>query len=168
MLVAFVSPPRPLRAAESPAASPKVDDAVGRGLEFLAKQQNPDGSFTAGRNADGTPTTSVTAPPCAVTGVAVMAFLAAGDVPDLGRRGPVLSAAVEYLLGKVPEDGYVGAPSGPKGDDSRMYGHGVVTLALAQAYGVEHDRDRRQRIRSALAKMLGVILRAQSVAKPDN
>jgi hypothetical protein len=67
----------------------------------------------------------------------------------------------------VPEGGYVGGDEAQKGDGSRMYGHALATLALAEAYGLEHDRDRRLRTRAALAKMLAVILKAQAVEKSE-
>src|SRR4051794_4918353 len=71
---------RPAAAAEQAPATqksaqlPKLDDAVARGLDYLARQQNADGSFSVGKNADGTSGT-VSAPPVAGTGLALMAFL---------------------------------------------------------------------------------------------
>lgn len=158
--------PRALAAADPASLPPKLDDAVARGLEYLARQQNPDGSFTAGRNPDGTPG-PVAAPPMAMTGLALMAFLSAGHAPDVGRHGLVVRGAIDFLVAKVPDDGYVGAVKGDKGDDSRMYGQGIVALALAEAYGVEDDRERRMLLRGAIVRMLTVILAAQSVPKSE-
>src|SRR5438874_11713416 len=93
-----------------------VDESLSRALAFLAKEQNADGSFAS----DG--------PKVAVTGLALMSFLACGHTPDVGRYGNVLRAATDYLSKAVPEDGYVG-----RVDGSRMYGQGIVTLALAEA-----------------------------------
>lgn len=155
-----------VRAQTDPATLPaNLDDAVARGLAYLARQQNPDGSFGAGRNPDGTPATApaaVEAPPMALTALSLTAFLSAGQAPDVGRHGLAVRNAVDYLVGKIPDDGYVGAVKGDKADASGMFGHAVVTLALAEAYGVEEDRDRRTRIRAALVKTLGVTLAAQS------
>jgi hypothetical protein len=153
-------------AAEPAPLPPKVDEAVARGLDYLAKQQSPDGSFTAGRDVDGTPIAAA-APPVASTGLALLALLAAGNPPDLGRHGLIVRSAVDFVLGKIPDDGYVGAEKSGKGDTSRMYGQGIVTLALVEAYGVENDRERRLRLHGAITRLLAVILAAQAVQKSE-
>jgi hypothetical protein len=131
---------------------PKLDDSISRGLGWLATQQNPDGSFDGG------------GPRLAVTGLALMSYLACGHTPDegLGRYGLVVRRAVDYLVGQVPENGYVGNV-----DNSRMYGQGIVTLALAEAFGVESDPSKRPALHAALTRAVKVILDAQSVAKQE-
>jgi hypothetical protein len=89
-----------------------------------------------------------------------MSFLAAGHVPDVGPYGITVRRAVDFLAAQVPADGYVGGVDG-----SRMYGQGIVTLALAEVYGAESDGLRKQRIHDALTRSLKVILDAQRVAK---
>src|SRR5204862_3091829 len=79
-----------------PTTLPSVDDSLARALAFLAKEQNADGSFVA----DG--------PKIAVSGLALMSFLACGHAPDAGRYGNVVRTATDYLIKAVPEDGYVG------------------------------------------------------------
>jgi hypothetical protein len=119
-------------------------------LSYLASQQNPDGSFAA----DG--------PRVALSALCLISFLSSGHTPDLGRYGLHLRKTVDFLLASVPPDGYVGQIDG-----SRMYGQGVVALALAEVSGVEPDPARRAQIQSTLAKMIHVILAAQSIQKPD-
>jgi len=46
-----------------------------------------------------------------------------------------------------------------------MYGHGIITLALAEAYGVEKGKERRQKLRLVLDRAVKVILDAQQVQK---
>ena len=130
--------------------APRVDFALVRGLEFLATQQQNDGAFAK------------TGPKLAITSLCVLALLSSGHVPEDGRYGLTLRRAVDYLLQQFPPDGYVG-----KVDGSRMYGQGMVTLALAEVYGVEHDPLRRQRIRQCLIKAVEVIVAAQNVQKDD-
>ena len=168
VLALLLQPPRLVAQATAPSQPlpPKLDEGVARGLDYLAKQQNPDGSFSVGRNPDGSAGT-VGGPPLAMTGLTLLAFLAAGHAPDVGRHGLVVAAAVDHLLDEIPDGGYVGAVTSDRGDASRMYGHGIVTLALAEAYGIERDRARRLRIHAALNKLVTVILTAQSVAKPE-
>lgn len=127
---------------------PRLDSAVARGLTFLARQQNADGSFDGG------------APKVATTGLAVLAFLGAGETPGLGKHGLVVQNAIEFLLGKQAADGYFGT------GDRGMYAHGIATLALAEAYGVESlAGSARVRTHAALEKAVAVIVAAQNVAK---
>jgi hypothetical protein len=136
--------------AATPTSGPAADASVRNGLAYLAKQQKADGSFDSSENK------------VAVTGLAVMAFLAAGNTPDVGRYGLVVRGGIDYLLAQSNAEGYFGKSHG-KG----MYDQGIVTLALAEAMGVETDEGRRLKIHAELAKAVKVILDAQSVAKPD-
>ncbi|HTW94991.1 MAG TPA: hypothetical protein VMD30_09375, partial [Tepidisphaeraceae bacterium] len=129
--------------------TPQVTDAVSRGIAFLAAHQKPDGSL----DDEGRPRV-------AVTGLGLMAMLACGDVPDEGKYGPAARAAADWLVRIEPADGYFGQIDG-----SRMYGHGIVTLALAEAIGVESDPVRRQREMAALRRAVEVIFKAQDVQK---
>lgn len=145
-----------LASAES-AAAPKSDDAlptelapaISNGLAFLARQQAPDGSLGGG------------GPKVAITGLGLLAFLAAGDAPEVGRYGLVVHAAGDYLLSQQNADGYFG--SGDRG----MYIHAIATLALTQLYGVEPSFERRLRIRAILVKAVPVILEAQKAPKSE-
>jgi hypothetical protein len=49
-----------------------------------------------------------------------------------------------------------------------MYGHGITTLALAEAAGIEPDPARRQKMLAVVARAVKVILDAQDVKKSDN
>lgn len=97
-----------------------------------------------------------------MTGLALLAFLSAGHTPDVGRYGMVVRGAADYLVRQTPPDGYIG-----KIDDSRMYGQGIVALALAQAYGVQPVAEKRLAMRKSLERLVTVIIAAQSVKKPE-
>ena len=128
--------------------SPRTDTAIVRGLEFLIRNQNPDGSFMK----DG--------PRIAITSLCVMSFLASGHVPGDGKYGQDVRRGIDYIVAAFPEDGYVG-----RVDNSRMYGQGIITMTLAEAYGVERDPARREKLRKVLEKAAKVILEAQKVQK---
>lgn len=130
---------------------PEVDAAVEKGLGYLAKQQKADGSITDGPNG------------VATTALAVLGYLAAGHAPDAGKHGLVVRGAVDFLVQAVPKNGYVGSVDG-----SRMYGQGIVALALAEAMGVEPNPQKRDAIQTALQRLIDVILTAQKVQKDDN
>jgi hypothetical protein len=140
----------PARAAEnSDPLPPELDASIARGLSFLAKQQNADGSFESG------------GPKVAMTGLSVLAFLSAGSSQDIGKYGLTVRSALEFLLSQQDGDGYLGA------GDRGMYMHAIATLALAEAYGVEPAADRRLRIHAALQKATAVILAAQKAPKSN-
>jgi hypothetical protein len=89
----------------------RVDASVAAGLAYLAQQQNADGSWEGG------------GPPVAMTGLSLMAYLAGGHTPDVGKYGLVVRRAMDRLVEFVPEDGYFG-----KVDGSKMYGQGSQRL----------------------------------------
>jgi hypothetical protein len=125
----------------------EADIAAEQGLAYLAAEQEPDGRWLTGKTN-------------AVTALCLMAFLAGGHTPRENTYAPVCRKALSYLVDAVPEDGYIG-----KTDGSRMYGQGIVALALAEAYGMEGDPAFRRRLRRKLELMLDVILKAQARRK---
>ena len=140
----------PARAQEAAALPDGLDASVLRATEYLAKLQNPDGSFGAGDYK------------VAVSGLSVMAFLACGHTPGAGRYGLVVRGGVDFILSQSQPDGYYG-----KSHAKGMYDQGIVTLALAEAYGVEPDESRRQRMHAELTRAVKVILDAQAIPKAD-
>lgn len=129
---------------------PELAAATDRALVQLATRQRADGSIHDGQQ------------PARVTALALTAFLSAGHPPADGRFGRAVSRAADYLVAKVPEDGYIGGPDG-----SGMTGQATVATALALSLGVEPDEDRRARLRAALVRCVAVIVRAQAAPKPE-
>lgn len=124
-----------------------LEQAMERGLAFLQKQQKADGSF------DGI------GPPAALAGLALLAFLASGHVPELGRFGLTVRNAVDYLVNLKPEKSYFGR------DGGKMYGHAIVTLALSEVFGAESSPAQRRKVRAALDGAVGVLADAQDVKR---
>ena len=146
------------RAAERPVPA-KLDEAVDRALAYLARQQRPDGAFDHQRQPEGQDV-NASGQRRAITGLCALAFLSAGQTPDAGRHGNVVRKAVDALADAVPPDGYVGGK-----DERPTYAQAVVTLALAEALGVEPLADRRAKQRSALDRLVAATLAAQAVPK---
>ena len=117
--------------------------AIKGGLKYLASMQQPNGGWSASGNHQA-----------AITGYAVIAFLATGNLPGEGEHGAVVQRGVDFLLSCVRPDGYIAAPIG----QSNMYNHGVATLALAEVYG--HGRD--VKIRPSLERAVKLILKCQN------
>ncbi len=143
--------------------------SIERALQFLARRQHKDGSWTdrVGRKVHmayrGTE-----APHVGVTGLAGIAFLSHGALPGEGSSGyverdgrrvyycDVIERALEFVMSQVSEDnGFVTAHG------SRMYSHAFATLFLAEAYGVGSYRESR-RVKRSLKNTIRLIVNAQT------
>ncbi|MBA3686807.1 MAG: terpene cyclase/mutase family protein, partial [Planctomycetes bacterium] len=98
--------------------------------------------------------------PVALSALALMAHFAAGHAPDDVTHGEWLRRSLRRVLAGQHESGYFGAA-----DNSRMYGHGIVTLMLAEALGMCRDDDLDETIRAALERAVTVTVKAARVAK---
>ncbi|MDF1799852.1 MAG: hypothetical protein P1V81_11800 [Planctomycetota bacterium] len=136
--------------------SPRVL-ALGRGLEFLAKQQltTGDGSFPRG---DGE---GLEFAPVAITALGSLALMAGGSSPTQGPHHKAVARAIDYLLLHTdlsPASATRGFISAGGDETSLMHGHGFATLALAEAYGMS---PRGERIKTALVAAVDLIERTQ-------
>ncbi len=116
-----------------------TEKAVSAGLKWLKDHQDPDGSWSCdnfqkncrknicdgkGSSADHS---------SGVTGLALLAFLGAGNTMRVGPYREVVKRGLKYLLSVQSPDGCVG----PKTADGHyMYNHLICTMALAEAYGL--------------------------------
>ena len=124
----------------------RPDDAIpvqaeliySRGLEFLAKSQNDNGSWND----------SVGSEP-GVVGLCVASFLAHGEDPNNGLYAKNIRLGIDYIISQQNEkNGYIG---------SSMYNHAFATKALAESYGVLDN----PKIASALQKAVELIVSSQ-------
>ena len=142
--------------AQEPAirSSGKVDQAVDRAIKFLVSKQGKDGSITEHHKN-----------PTAMTSLAIMAMAAVGHLPaDSTPEGGAMKKALQFVLRKDRQDGkgYLG-----RADGSRMYGHGIITLMLAEMLGMGADTQMDELIRDRLEKAVRMILQSQSIKKSD-
>jgi hypothetical protein len=127
----------------------RVRAIVTRAHSWLIEQQNKDGSFSIVRNE-----ASKTAP-VAVTSLAALSLMAAGNLPDRGEYDRAVRRAVDWLVDHTREDGYV---STDNDTISRMHGHGYAVLAMTQAYGMyTHDPTQSVRLREAIERGVRLI-----------
>lgn len=124
----------------------EADAAIEQGLQYMAARQREDGSFGSGRYRGNV----------AVTSLCGMAFLAAGHTPGRGEYGDTVSRAVDYILSRCHESGFI------NDEDSQshgpMYGHGFATLFLAEVYGMSP----RSEVHDKLDKAVKLILDTQN------
>lgn len=95
------------------------EQAVVKALRWLKDHQNDDGSWTGG----GSPT--------AMCGLALLCFMAHGEIPASKEFGTTVEKAIRYLL-------YVQESNGRfrNAGANYVYGHAIATYALAESYGM--------------------------------
>ena len=127
--------------------TPATDLAIKNGLAWLAQGQNSDGSYGSGAYRGN----------IAVTSLAGLAFMSSGSSPGRGPYGPQIDKALAYVMRNTSPSGFIAllatSTHGP------MYSHGFGTLFLAEAYGMTH----RPEIREKLQKAVRLIIDSQNV-----
>lgn len=141
----------------------RVDTAVDRALAWLAKQQQPDGSFAT--LDSGQP---------AGTSLCMMAFIAHGHVPGKGLYGTPLERAADYVLSCQKQNGLVTkvGPDGPTINrqttheigSCAAYNHAISSLVLSEVYGMSPP-NRARRLEAAIRKALAATLEMQAWSK---
>ena len=127
--------------------TPGQEEAVARGLRWLADHQAADGGWSASigfKLHNSYKTTAEGRGHVGVTALAGMAFLAGGNLPGRGEYGEAVGHALEFVLGCVQDDGYITYAG------TRMYSHAFATLFLAEIYGMTHREDVRIKLQRAV------------------
>jgi hypothetical protein len=132
--------------------TPRTQEAIDRGLAFLARSQNQDGSFGTNQHRGN----------IAITSLGGLAFMAGGHQPGRGRYGRVVTNALRFVLSKEDR----GIPGYLHNQNSSlhgpMYGHGFGTLFLAEVYGMAPTRQLRTELRGTLDRSVKLIINSQN------
>jgi len=128
----------------------KIDPSIEKGLSYLARVQNKNGSFP-GRFGDST----------GVPALAGMAFLSKGHLPTDAAFGENINRCIDFILSNQKDNGVFEAGNAGSGP---MYAHCIATLFLSEVSGMV-DPTRQKKIDAALPKALKLILQAQQVKK---
>jgi hypothetical protein len=132
------------------------EQAVEMGLDFLARHQNVDGSWSLQRFSQGRPGYENAGEgrmvsDTAATGLAMLAFLGAGYTHTDGKYRLVVGRGLNYLLGNQRPDGDLFLPQEAKSNlNVWLYSHGIASIALCEAYGMTRDPNLRQPAQRAL------------------
>src|SRR5262249_23104538 len=98
-----------------------VREMYDRGLQYLASTQTPEGDWNDSQRGP------------AITGLALMSFLASGEDPNFGLYSNHVKKAIRSIIkGQDARTGFLG---------NSMYHHGFGMLALAESYGAVDDRN---------------------------
>ncbi|HXG11124.1 MAG TPA: prenyltransferase/squalene oxidase repeat-containing protein [Gemmataceae bacterium] len=141
--------PAAVRAEELP---PKYQEAIDRGLEWLARQQHRAG-YWEGNGGQY---------PIALTGLAGMALLMEGSTIRDGKYSANIARAVDWLMARSQPNGLLGDPRNDREVGRYMYGHGYAMLFLSCVYGEEEDGERRRRLEDILTRAVLFSGQAQS------
>jgi hypothetical protein len=123
--------------------TPLTEDAVLSALRWLARHQNPDGSwtvtgYTARCSQSCTPNPGHEDFDAGVTGLSLLAFLGAGyshlakDTHEGICFGDVVRKGLQWMMSHQDPEGCIGSRSAMK----YMYNHTICALALCEAYGL--------------------------------
>jgi hypothetical protein len=124
---------------------PKTEEVIQGALKYLSAQQAPNGSWSGNGNQH----------PIAMTGYALMAYMACGNLPTGGQYSRAVANGVQFLVASGREDGTFD----PHGNGEHyMYDHGVATIALGELYGQTQD----PLIKAKLSAAIKLIINSQS------
>lgn len=129
-----------------------VDQATENAAAYLISKQDKRGAI---RETDAHET--------AITALCALAIAAVGNLPsDATPGGECVQKALTFILSPERQDreGYFGAKDG-----SRMYGHGITTLFLAEMLGMGRDAGQDAALRKSCERAVALILKAQQVQK---
>lgn len=129
-----------------------VDAVVQKGLDWLKRNQAPDGHWEA---QGGQYPTSMTA-------LAGMAMLMEGSTLREGKYSDNLVRAVDWFMKRSQSNGLLGNPNNPTEQQRYTYGHGFGMLFLASVYGEEEDMERRKKLEVMLKKAVEFCGHAQT------
>ena len=117
-----------------------TEDAILKALRWLKEHQEEGGYWFKANNSEGD----------AMSGMALLAFLAHGDTPSTSKEfGVTVQKAIDYLVQRVESD--------PDRRLGRAYTHGIVAYALAEAYAMT----RLPEVGMAAENALSVVIRGQ-------
>jgi hypothetical protein len=125
----------------------RVEAAVDRALDHLARRQNEEGWWPQNVNA-GAPNNGINA-------FGLLAFLGRGHTPGRGPHQVAVGRAVNYILSTQNERGLYASPGPSQGP---MYEHALATLSLIEAYGAVGSLD----MRNSLQKAVNLIVESQN------
>jgi len=119
-----------------------TEATVLRSLRWLMERQNADGSWSQTQQV-------------AMTGLALLTFLAHGESTTSKECGATVEKAMKYLTDRMnAASGFLGDAGGGQ---SGLYAHGIATYALSEAYGMTKIPS----LKPAMEKGLKIIIAGQ-------
>ena len=141
------------RGAPLEGSAPSTEAAIELGLEFLARHQRADGSWSLGGFDLGHPQKQGQFnSDMAATGLALLAFQGAGYTHREFKYAAQMQRAMDWMIARQDAEGGLYLEADARSNQNcRMYSHAIAALALNEAYGMTQDSDLREPCRKALA-----------------
>ncbi len=157
------APERRPEIAQQHGATEGSEQAVERGLDFLARHQFADGhwslhAFPAGGGpayADAVP--GQMQADTAATGLSLLAFLGAGYTHMDNKHRDVVRRGLDWLVARQQPNGQLFTRATDANRPARSYAHAIGAIALCEAYGMTGDA----KLRGPAARAVQWIIDAQ-------
>jgi hypothetical protein len=141
--------------APSGPMSAQSEQAIERGLAYLAGTQNDDGSWSLQGHGDPVLVRSDTA----ATGLALLAFQGAGYTHRQHQYADTVGRGLRWLMNVQKQDGDLYRLEDPVSNRNvAFYSHGIAALAMSEAYGMTQDEE----VKAAAQASLDFIARTQN------
>jgi hypothetical protein len=140
-------------------SAPHTTEYIDNGLEFLARYQRADGSWSLSQFDPGWTQNRVSAnqivtrldSDTAATGLAVLAFQGAGYNHKEYKYARNLDSAIQWLIENQQESGLLYVSTQRASDaNCKLYSHGIATIALTEAYGMTQDPALKEPVQKAI------------------
>ena len=126
---------------------PATEEAIERGLAYLASIQNEDGSWSLQGHGEEVLLHSDTA----ATGLCLLAFQGAGYTHRQHQYADTVSRGLQFLLQSQRTNGDLyRAEDQVSNRNVALYSHGIASLALCEAYGMTQDPELKESAQLAL------------------
>ena len=126
---------------------PETEEAIERGLKYLASRQLPDGHWTLQGHGEPVLLKSDTA----ATGLCLLSFQGAGYTHLQHQYSAVVASGLRAMLAMQQPDGNLYRREDAVSDQNvAFYSHGIAALALCEAYGMTGDENLREPAQAAI------------------
>lgn len=125
----------------------RSESALHRALQWLAANQGEDGTWLADPGITDPERGRSTR--TGLTGLALLAFLAAGNTHEKGEFTVTVGRGLDRLLAEQDREGCL-FPARAKYADYTMYNHAIATLAVAESLALTRDADLADPLRKAV------------------
>ena len=138
----------------------QTEQAVQRALAWIVRQQTDRGAYAGLWSLRGPyPDGGSEENRVAASAMALLALQGAGNTPTTGDHKKVVRDAWESLIKTQTDAGnFVPASDEHTSSAGRMYGHGQITIALCEAYGMTQDQKLEQAAQAAIRYALAAQL----------
>ncbi|TWU50763.1 Prenyltransferase and squalene oxidase repeat protein [Rubripirellula tenax] len=131
---------------------PATEEAIERGLAYLASIQNKDGSWSL----QGHGTEVVLKSDTAATGLCLLAFQGAGYTHLEHQYADTVSLGLKFLIDNQRTNGDLFRSEDPLSDQNvAFYSHGIASLAMCEAYGMTQDEELKEPAQGCLNFIAG-------------